>query len=236
MDDLRVFKSICGAASALPTYRAVLVTLFLKMFQKMLNSNAFFLCYLSMFIYAVVHNASLPQLKKKLECNCIIMRQIGEASYSLHKFPLISKSGHIRKLISESSNAVADVPLIELIDVSGGSETFELAAKFCYWINFEISVESITMLRCVAKYLEMTEDYSDRNMVGRTDSYLNEVALKSMSGAISILHTSETLLPIAKKAKLVSRCINAIACLHSFPRRVTLVHLVEVMVVAMKER
>lgn len=85
MDDLRVFKSICGAASALPTYRAVLVTLFLKMFQKLLNSNAFFLCYLSMFIYAVVHNASLPQLKKKLECNCIIMRQIGEASYSLHK-------------------------------------------------------------------------------------------------------------------------------------------------------
>ncbi|KEH43972.1 phototropic-responsive NPH3 family protein, putative [Medicago truncatula] len=168
MDDLRVFKSICGAASALPTYRAVL-------------------------------------LKKKLECNCIIMRQIGEASYSLHKFPLISKSGHIRKLISESSNAVADVPLIELIDVSGGSETFELAAKFCYWINFEISVESITMLRCVAKYLEMTEDYSDRNMVGRTDSYLNEVALKSMSGAISILHTSETLLPIAKKAKLLSK-------------------------------
>ncbi|XP_058735222.1 BTB/POZ domain-containing protein SR1IP1-like [Vicia villosa] len=141
--------------------------------------------------------------------------QIGEASYSLHKFPLISKSGYIRKLISESSDATSDVPLIELVDIPGGSEAFELAAKFCYGINFEISVENIAMLRCVAEYLEMTEDYSVGNMAGRTDSYLNDVALKSMSGAISILHISETLLPIAEKAKLVSRCIDAIAYIAS---------------------
>ncbi|XP_004509079.1 BTB/POZ domain-containing protein SR1IP1-like isoform X2 [Cicer arietinum] len=140
--------------------------------------------------------------------------QIGEASYSLHKFPLISKSGYIRKFISEYSDA-AEVPTIELFDVPGGSEAFELAAKFCYGINFEISVENIAMLRCVAEYLEMTEDYSVGNLVGRTDSYLNEVALKSFSGAISILHISETLLPIAEKAKLISRCIDAIAYLAS---------------------
>ncbi|KAK2410632.1 Phototropic-responsive NPH3 family protein [Trifolium repens] len=141
--------------------------------------------------------------------------QIGEASYSLHKFPLISKSGYIRKLISESSDAATDVPLIELIDVPGGSEAFELAAKFCYGINFEISIENIAMLRCIADYLEMTEDYSVGNLVGRTDSYLIEVALKSMSGAISILHISETLLPIAEKTKLVSKCIDAIAYIAS---------------------
>ncbi|CAK8562506.1 unnamed protein product [Lathyrus sativus] len=141
--------------------------------------------------------------------------QIGEASYSLHKFPLISKSGYIRKLISECCDANSDILLIELIDIPGGSEAFELAAKFCYGINFEISVENIAMLRCVAEYLEMTEDYSVGNLAGRTDSYLNDVALKSMSGAISILHISETLLPIAEKAKLVSRCIDAIAYIAS---------------------
>jgi hypothetical protein len=131
------------------------------------------------------------------------------------QFPLISKSGYIRKLISESSDAATDVPLIELIDVPGGSEAFELAAKFCYGINFEISVENIAMLRCIADYLEMTEDYSVGNLVGRTDSYLIEVALKSMSGAISILHISETLLPISEKTKLVSKCIDAIAYMAS---------------------
>ncbi|XP_027360258.1 BTB/POZ domain-containing protein SR1IP1 [Abrus precatorius] len=135
--------------------------------------------------------------------------QVGEASFSLHKFPLVSKCGYVRKLVSESNDA--DVSVIELSDVPGGAEAFELAAKFCYGINFEIDIENIAMLRCVAEYLEMTEEYSVGNLVGRTDAYLNEVALKTIAGAVSILHMSENLLPIAERAKLVSRCIDAIA-------------------------
>ncbi|KAL1316172.1 hypothetical protein AAHE18_15G047000 [Arachis hypogaea] len=138
-----------------------------------------------------------------------VIVQVGEASFSLHKFPLVSKCGYIRKLVSESNDA--DVSLIELSDVPGGAEGFELAAKFCYGINFEITVENIAMLRCMAEYLEMTEDYAVGNLVGRTDAYLNEVALKTIPGAVSILHMSEKLLPMAEKAKLVSKCIDAIA-------------------------
>ncbi|PQQ14592.1 BTB/POZ domain-containing protein [Prunus yedoensis var. nudiflora] len=102
---------------------------------------------------------------------------VGGVSFSLHKFPLISKCGYIRKLISESSDA--DLSVIELPDVPGGAEAFELAAKFCYGINFEISTENIAMLRCVAEYLVMTEDHAVGNLVGRTDAYLNEVALRA---------------------------------------------------------
>lgn len=127
----------------------------------------------------------------------------------LLQFPLVSKCGYIRKLVSESSDA--DVTLVELSDVPGGAEAFELAAKFCYGINFEISVENIAILRCVAEYLEMTEDYSVGNLVGRADAFLNEVALKTIAGAVSILHVSENLLPIAERAKLVNRSIDAIA-------------------------
>lgn len=133
----------------------------------------------------------------------------GEVSFSLHKFPLVSKCGYIRKLVSESSDA--DLSVIEVHDVPGGAEAFELAAKFCYGINFEISTENIAMLRCVAEYLEMTEDYSVGNLVGRAEAYLNEVALKSLAGAVTILHLSEALLPMAEKVKVVSRCIDAIA-------------------------
>lgn len=130
--------------------------------------------------------------------------------YLLHwQFPLVSKSGYIRKLVSDSSDT--DLSVIELADVPGGAEAFELAAKFCYGINFEISTENIAMLRCVAEYLEMTEDYAVGNLVGRTDAYLNDVALKSLAGAASILHISENFLPIAEKVKLVNRCIDAIA-------------------------
>lgn len=134
---------------------------------------------------------------------------VGGASFSLHKFPLVSKCGYIRKLVSESSDA--DLSAIELPEVPGGAEAFELAAKFCYGINFEISTENIAALRCVAEYLEMSEDYAVGNLVGRTDAYLNEVALHSLAGAVSILHMSEKLIPIAERVKLVSRCIDAIA-------------------------
>lgn len=134
---------------------------------------------------------------------------VGGGSFSLHKFPLVSKCGYIRKLVSDSSDA--DLSIIELHEVPGGAEAFELAAKFCYGINFEITIDNIAILRCVAEYLEMTEDYAVGNLVGRTEAYLNEVALKSLAGAVSVLHTSENLLPTAERVKMVSRCIDAIA-------------------------
>ncbi|KAL7101484.1 hypothetical protein ACP275_08G056700 [Erythranthe tilingii] len=133
----------------------------------------------------------------------------GGTSFSLHKFPLISKCGYIRKLVTESTDA--DLAVVEIPDFPGGPEGFELAANFCYGINFEITTENIATLRCAAEYLEMTEEYSVGNLVGRTESYVNEVALKSLAGAVSILHSAENLLPIAEKVKLVSRCIDAIA-------------------------
>ncbi|XP_050388090.1 BTB/POZ domain-containing protein SR1IP1 [Argentina anserina] len=135
--------------------------------------------------------------------------RVGEVSFSLHTFPLVSKCGYIRKLVSESTDA--EISVIELPDVPGGAEAFELAAKFCYGINFEISTENIAMLRCVSEYLLMTEEYAIGNLVGRTDAYLNEVALKSLAGAVSVLRTAENFLPIAEKVKIVGRCIDSIA-------------------------
>lgn len=135
---------------------------------------------------------------------------VGEASFSLHKFPLMSKCGFIKKLVSESSKD-SDSTVIKIPDIPGGSEAFELAAKFCYGINFDMSTENIAMLRCAAEYLEMTEEHSVENLVVRAEAYLNEVALKSLSSSITVLHKSEKLLPIAERVKLVSRCIDAIA-------------------------
>ncbi|KAH0911852.1 hypothetical protein HID58_035173 [Brassica napus] len=135
---------------------------------------------------------------------------VGEASFSLHKFPLLSKCGLFKKLVSESTND-SDATVIKIPDIPGGSEAFELTTKFCYGINFDMSTENIAMLRCASEYLEMTEEHSVENLVSRSEAYLNEVALKSLSSAITVLHKSEELLPIAERVKLVSRCIDAIA-------------------------
>ncbi|XP_010559030.1 PREDICTED: BTB/POZ domain-containing protein At5g67385-like isoform X2 [Tarenaya hassleriana] len=139
-----------------------------------------------------------------------VTAHVGEASFSLHKFPLVSKSGFIRKLVSESNNE-SDISVIGIHEIPGGAEAFEMAAKFCYGINFEITTENIAMLRCAAEYLEMTEEHSVGNLLGRAEAYLNEVALKSLSSSITVLHKAEDLLPMAERVKLVSRCIDAIA-------------------------
>ncbi|XP_073156930.1 BTB/POZ domain-containing protein SR1IP1-like isoform X2 [Henckelia pumila] len=130
-------------------------------------------------------------------------------SFSLHKFPLVSKCGYIRQIASESTDA--DVSVIEIPDIPGGADGFEFAAKFCYGINFEINTANIATLRCVAEFLQMTEDYAVGNLVGRTEAYVNEVALTSLAGAVYILHSCEKLLPMAEEVKLVNRCIDTIA-------------------------
>lgn len=101
--------------------------------------------------------------------------------------------------------------IIEINDIPGGPQGFELGAKFCYGINFELTIQNIAMARCVAEFLEMTENYAIGNLIARTEAYINEVGLKSLTSAVSILQSSETFLPISENIKLVTRCVDSIA-------------------------
>lgn len=134
---------------------------------------------------------------------------VGPASFALHKFPLLSRSGRIRKLLLEAKDS--KVSQISLPSMPGGSEAFELAAKFCYGINIELTLSNVAMLRCAAHFLEMTEDYAEKNLEIRTESYLKDRVLPNMPNSISVLHKCESLLPIAEDITLVSRLITAIA-------------------------
>ncbi|KAJ7560442.1 hypothetical protein O6H91_04G130500 [Diphasiastrum complanatum] len=139
-----------------------------------------------------------------------IVVNISGAHFSLHKFPLVSRSGHIRKLVAEAKNS--ELAWIEFPDFPGGAEAFELATKFCYGINFEITTSNVVMLRCAAEYLEMTDDYGVKNLVACTEMFLGEVVTQSLPKAVAVLHSCENLLPYAEKLKIVSRCIDAAAC------------------------
>ncbi|CAL5426052.1 unnamed protein product [Camellia sinensis] len=135
--------------------------------------------------------------------------EVGTASFALHKFPLVSRSGRIRKLLLEAKDSI--VSRINLSAVPGGPEAFELAAKFCYGVNTEITPSNVAMLRCAAHFLEMTEDFAEKNLETRTEAYLKENILPNTSNLISVLHRCESLLPIAEDINLVNRIINAIA-------------------------
>ena len=105
----------------------------------------------------------------------------------------------------------SNISKLELPNFPGGPQTFELAMKFCYGMNFEITTTNVAPLRCAAEYLEMTEDYREENLIARTEVYLNEVAVLSLEKSVEVLCTCETLPPIAEEVGIPNRCVEAIA-------------------------
>ncbi|XVF21905.1 hypothetical protein REPUB_Repub12eG0129400 [Reevesia pubescens] len=135
--------------------------------------------------------------------------EVGASSFALHKFPLVSRSGRIRKMLIDAKDA--KISRINLSSVPGGPEAFELAAKFCYGINVEITLSNVAMLRCASHFLEMTEDFAEKNLEARTETYLKDMVLPNISSTISVLHRCESLSPVAEEINLINRLINAIA-------------------------
>ncbi|CAN4093116.1 unnamed protein product [Withania somnifera] len=135
--------------------------------------------------------------------------EVGSASFALHKFPLVSRSGRIRKLLLEAKDT--KISRLNLTGLPGGSDAFELAAKFCYGVNVEITISNVALLRCAARFMEMTEDISEKNLEIRTEVFLKDTVFPNISNSISVLHRCETLLPVSEEVNLVSRLINGIA-------------------------
>lgn len=151
-----------------------------------------------------------------------IIVEVGEANFNLHKFMLVAKSNFIRKLVLDAKEA-GGVQRIDLSEIPGGPEIFEKAAKFCYGVNFEITVHNVAALRCAAEYLQMNDKYCDGNLAGRTEDFLAQVALTSLSGALVVLKSCEHLHPIAQDLNIIQRCVDvatAKACNEAnFPSR-----------------
>ncbi|XP_077250219.1 phototropic-responsive NPH3 family protein isoform X2 [Tasmannia lanceolata] len=134
---------------------------------------------------------------------------VSGGSFALHKFPLVARCGRIRKLVAELRET--DISKIELLNLPGGAESFELAAKFCYGFNFEITSSNVAQLCCVSEYLEMTEEYAKENLASRAEEYLVGVVCKSLEMCVEVLQQCEGLLPLADELNIVSRCTEAIA-------------------------
>ncbi|KHN18647.1 Root phototropism protein 2 [Glycine soja] len=120
-----------------------------------------------------------------------VIVEVGETIFSLHKFMLVAKSNYIRKLILESNEG--ELTRIYLSDIPGGPSIFEKTAKFCYGVNFEITVHNVAVLRCAAEFLQMTDQYCENNLAGRTEEFLIVFSL----GLVSIVYILLTPLRIA---------------------------------------
>ncbi|PHT51753.1 BTB/POZ domain-containing protein SETH6 [Capsicum baccatum] len=115
--------------------------------------------------------------------------EVGSASFALYKLPLVSRSGRIRKLLLEAKDT--KVSRINLIGLPGGSDASKLAVKFCYRVNVEITISNVALLRCASRFIEMTEDISEKNLEIHTEEFLKDAIFPKISHSISILHRCE---------------------------------------------
>ncbi|KAH7654357.1 NPH3 domain-containing protein [Dioscorea alata] len=136
--------------------------------------------------------------------------EVEEMSFHLHKFPLISKSGILEKLIAEKTDDQEEC-IIKLHDVPGGPKAFELVARFCYGVKLELTASNVVCLRCAAEHLEMTEEIAEDNLISQTEVFFNQVVLRSWRDSIKALQTCDDVLSYAEDIHIVKRCIESLA-------------------------
>ncbi|GMN29796.1 hypothetical protein TIFTF001_002564 [Ficus carica] len=170
-----------------------------------------------------------------------VVVEVDDMTFHLHKFPLMSKSRKLHDLITEQEtnpsgffsardrnpdSASADEPgggddggdeieevhcHIVLNDFPGGSETFELAAKFCYGVKIDLTASNVAPLRCAGEFLEMTEEYSEDNLISKTERFLSQSVLKSLKDSVRALKSCERLMPLAETLGIAQRCVDSVA-------------------------
>ncbi|KAL9265652.1 BTB/POZ domain-containing protein [Drosera capensis] len=162
-----------------------------------------------------------------------IVVEVDGMTFHLHKFPLMSKSKKLDDLITEQEIILAtskqradsdggdgedDSEIeseqqihIQLQGFPGGSETFETAAKFCYGVKIEVSASTVAPLRCAGEVLEMTEEYSEDNLISKTERFLSQSVHRNLRDSIKALRSCERLVPLAETLGIVERCIDVVA-------------------------
>ncbi|XP_068663514.1 BTB/POZ domain-containing protein At5g03250-like [Aristolochia californica] len=139
-----------------------------------------------------------------------IVVQVADMFFHLHKFPMLSRSGVLEKMIGDLSGEEGPSCKLNLNDIPGGAKSFELVAKFCYGVKIELTAFNVVALRCAAEHLQMTENHGEGNLISQTEVFLIEV-FGSWKDTITALKTCEDVLLQAEELHIVSRCINSLA-------------------------
>ncbi|XVE93493.1 hypothetical protein REPUB_Repub01dG0197400 [Reevesia pubescens] len=134
---------------------------------------------------------------------------VGDVKFYLHKFPLLSKSASLQKLVASSNEENSDE--VQISDIPGGPVAFEICAKFCYGMTVTLNAYNVVAARCAAEYLGMHETIEKGNLIYKIDVFLNSSIFRSWKDSIIVLQTTKSMLPLSEELKLVSLCIDAIA-------------------------
>lgn len=138
-----------------------------------------------------------------------IIVTVGEVKFYLHKFPLLSKSTLLQKLVTTTNEENGDE--VHIPDIPGGPAAFEICAKFCYGMTVTLNAYNVVAARCAAEYLGMHESIEKGNLIYKIDVFLSSSIFRSWKDSIIVLQTTKSLLPLSDDLKVVGHCIDSIA-------------------------
>lgn len=124
------------------------------------------------------------------------------------QYPLLPKCGLLQQLISDaddSNNATVD-----LSDIPGGEEAFELCAKFCYGITINLSAHNIVPAFCAARFLQMTEVVESGNFVMKLETFFSSCILEGWKDSIVTLMNTVSSYEWSENLGIIRRCIESI--------------------------
>jgi len=130
-------------------------------------------------------------------------------SRKLHQLITEQEANHSSATTPEADESEKHCHLV-LTDFPGGSETFELAAKFCFSAKIDLSSSNVVPLRCAGEFLEMTEEHSEENLISKTETFLSQSVLNSVKDSIIALKSSQRLMPLAETLGIPRRCVDSI--------------------------
>ncbi|GFZ03362.1 phototropic-responsive NPH3 family protein [Actinidia rufa] len=137
-----------------------------------------------------------------------VIIKINNISYLLHKHQLLPKCGLLGRPCSNSEDS--ESVTLELDDIPGGEDAFELCAKFCYEIVINLSAHNIVPMFCAAKILQMTEATEKGNLVLKLEAFFDSCILEGWKDSILTLQTTGKLPEWSQNLGITRRCIDSV--------------------------
>ncbi|XP_011086288.1 BTB/POZ domain-containing protein At5g47800 isoform X2 [Sesamum indicum] len=134
--------------------------------------------------------------------------RINNITYLLHKYSLLPKCGLLQRLSSEKEDST-NVAL-DLHDIPGGDEAFELCAKFCYGISINLSAHNFVSAFCAAKFLRMTEAVENGNLIMKLEAFFSSCILEGWKDSVVTLQNTQRVYEWSENLSIVRRCIESI--------------------------
>uniref|UniRef100_A0A1J3K7J5 BTB/POZ domain-containing protein n=1 Tax=Noccaea caerulescens TaxID=107243 RepID=A0A1J3K7J5_NOCCA len=139
--------------------------------------------------------------------NDLVIR-INNTTYHLHRSYLVPKCGLLRRLCTDSEES--DSVTIELNDIPGGADAFELCAKFCYGITINLCAHNLVNALCASKFLRMSDSVEKGNLFPKLESFFHSCVLQGWKDSIITLQSTAKLPEWCENLGIIRKCIDSI--------------------------